>query len=416
MNPRRSLVPIALTAVLGTLTLGPTAYADPADVSTAVLGFEALEGAPDNVAGEITDALRQRVAATHGYQLVQGKDLVEVKLVFSCPDEAPACMAQAGKSMGAIKLIFGNIKRAGADYEVTMKLLDVNRGAVESWATETIPRRRADPTVFRTLAPGWLARLTGKGGGSLQIRANVAGAAVSLDGTRVGVTGTQPVVVADVSPGHHEVAVEKSGYTDTKQEFTLASGQSLPLSLALSPVSVEVGTAVPPSEAQPVIVKRPDEAPAPFEPNEGGGSRTFARAGFWVAVVGTFAAAGLGLKFAKDVQQINSDLDQYRRIPVGQPGCPTSSTGYCDTGGNPKMARTPEENLIVQNKQDQGRHSQTLEEVFLIGAVPFAIAGGYFLYKGYLESGNETPTASRGLRIFPAATASAGGIVTEFDF
>ena len=58
---------------------------------------------PDAVAADITDALRQRVAATKGYQLLQGKDLVEVKLVFACPDEAPACMSQAGKEPGGVE-------------------------------------------------------------------------------------------------------------------------------------------------------------------------------------------------------------------------------------------------------------------------------------------------------------------------
>ena len=72
------------------------------------------------------------------------------------------------------------------------------------------------------------------------MRANFPGAAVSLDGTQVGTTGGNPVVINDVAPGRHEVSVEKSGYTTTKQEFTLAAGQSLPLSLTLSPVSVEV--------------------------------------------------------------------------------------------------------------------------------------------------------------------------------
>jgi PEGA domain len=426
MNLRRAPLGIALSAflvtlvsLLGILASEGRAAAEPGDVSTAVLGFEALDGAPDNVAAEITDALRQRVAATHGYQLVQGKDLVEVKLVFSCPDEAPACMAQAGKSMGAIKLVFGNIKRSGVDYQVTIKLLDVNRGTVEAWATEAIPRRRAEPTVFRSLAPVWLAKLTGKGtGGSLAIRANIVGAAVSLDGTRVGVTGTQPVVIADVSPGRHEVSIEKSGYTNTTQEFTLASGQSLPLSLALSPVSVEVGAA--PTETSPVIVKLPGETSEPPSSKPRDGFQTVARAGFWVAVVGTFALAGAGLKFAKDVQQINSDLDQYRRVPCPS-SVPTSSSAVCDTHGNVQQPRTAMQNLIVANKTDQGRHDQVLEEVFFGLAVPVAIAGGYFLYKGYLDSGNETTAASRGLRIFPTASASAGGvsaggIVTEFDF
>jgi len=382
------------------------ALAEP-DAATAVLGLEALEGAPDNVASEITDALRERVASSRGYQLVQGKDLVEVKLVFSCSDEGVACMSQAGKSMGATKLIFGNVKRAGADYQVTLKLLDVNKAAVDAWATETLPRRKAEPSVFRTLAPSWLAKLTGKGAaGALQIRANVQGAAVSLDGTRVGVTGREPVAIADVAAGRHEVAVEKTGYTTAKQEFSLAAGQSLPLSLSLSSVSVNVGN--PAEETPPVIVRKPREAPE--VPNETGGS-SGARAGFWVAVAGTALATAGGLYFAKQVQQINSELDPYRRVP-----CATSPNGGCDLRGDPKSPLTATENSTVRSKMDLGRKDQLLEEVLLITAVPLAIAGGYFLYKGYLDSGGENATSARGLRIFPAASASAGGIVTEFDF
>ncbi|HEY2730819.1 MAG TPA: PEGA domain-containing protein [Polyangia bacterium] len=409
MNSCRSFAGPALFTGLASLLLflgaGGTASAEP-DAATAVLGLEALEGAPDNVASEITDALRERVASSHGYQLVQGKDLVEVKLVFSCPDEGAACMSQAGKSMGATKLIFGNVKRAGADYQVTLKLLDVNKAAVDAWATETLPRRKAEPSVFRTLAPSWLAKLAGKGAtGSLQIRANVQGAAVSLDGTRVGVTAHEPVAIADVAAGRHEVAVEKAGYTTAKQEFSLAAGQSLPLSLSLSSVSVNVGN--PETETPPVIVRKPREAPE--VPNETGGS-SGARAGFWVAVAGTAIATGGGLFFAKEVQQINADLDPYRRVPCA------GSAGGCNSSGDPKPPLTATENATVQSKMNAGKKDQLLEEVLLITAVPLAIASGYFLYKGYLDSGGENATSARGLRIFPAASASAGGIVTEFDF
>src|SRR6266545_2548663 len=223
------------------LLAAPAARAAEPEAPTVVLGLEALAGAPDAVATEITDALRQRVAATKGFQLLQGKDLVELKLVFGCPDEAPACMSQAGKSLGASKLIFGNVKQApSGDYQVTLKLLDVNRAVVESFTADVVPRKRADASALRSLAPSWMAKLTGKGGGSIQVRSNFPDAAVSLDGTRVGTTGAAPVVINDVAPGHHEVAIDKSGYTTTKQEFTLAAGQSLPLNLTLSPVSVEV--------------------------------------------------------------------------------------------------------------------------------------------------------------------------------
>jgi hypothetical protein len=404
----------ALT-VLAALPAGRAAAADPSEstATIAVLGLEALDGAPDNIASDITDALRQRVASTKGQQLVQGKDLVEVKLVFSCPDEAPPCMAQAGKSMGASKLIFGNVKRAGADYQVTLKLLDVARATVESWATETIARKKAESQAFRSLAPAWLSKLTGKGaGGTLQIRASVVGASVSLDGTHVGVTGSGPVVVPDVAPGRHEVAVEKDGYTTTKQEFTLATGQSLPLSLSLSALSADVG-GTPPNETTPVLVHRPEAA---AETSSGsGGTRTMSRAAFWVAVVGTLTTAGLGLKFAKDVQQLNGELNQYRRIDPGKPGCP-STTSQCNLQGDPALPLTDSDFKKQKSILDQGHTAETREIIFLSFAGAFAIAGGYFLYRGYLDSASETNTASRGLRIFPTATASAGGIVTEFDF
>ena len=226
-----------LVLLASSLALGPASRAVAAEAATptAVLGFEPLEGVPDTLAADITDAVRQRVAATKEYQLLQGKDLVEVKLIFACSDEAPACLSQAGKSLGASKLIFGNVKKTGGDFMVTLKLLDVSRAVVESFTTDTVPGGRANATALRQLAPIWLAKLSGRGNGTIAVRANFVGAAVSLDGTRVGITGTAPVVISDVSPGKHEVSVEKSGYTTTKQEFTLAAGQSLPLTLDLEP-------------------------------------------------------------------------------------------------------------------------------------------------------------------------------------
>jgi hypothetical protein len=406
---------VTCLSTLATLAATPAWAADPGDdAPTAVLGMEALDGAPDAIAAEITDALRQRVAGTKGFQLVQGKDLVEVKLVFSCPDESPACMSQAGKSMGAAKLIFGNVKRAGADYVVSLKLLDVNRGTVETWVSETIPKKKAEPSSFRSLAPAWIAKLLGRGtaGGALQVRANVAGAQVSLDGTNVGVTGTQPVTISDVAPGQHEVTVEKPGYTTTKQEFTLASGQSLPLSLSLSPVSVEVGAPKP--ETEPVVVRRPDENEVP-PPAESGSSRSLTRAGFYVAVVGTLASAALALKFGNDVRQINSQLDPYRRFPCSAP------SGLCDVHNNPAQPLSLQDKNIVNSKTNDGNRAQTLQWVFVALAPPFAVAGAYLLYKGYLqatssEQGSEHASNSHGLRIFPTASASAGGIIAEFDF
>jgi hypothetical protein len=406
-----SKVSLASFIASTTLLLATAALAGEADTPTAVLGLEALDGVPDTVAADITDALRQRIAATKGYQLVQGKDLVEVKLVFSCPDEAPPCLSQAAKSMGASKLIFGNVKRSGSDFLITLKLLDANRVSIESWAAETVPKKRAEQAVFRSLAPAWLATLSGKTtGGSLQVRANVNGAAVSLDGTKVGVTGDQPVAIPDVTAGHHEVAVEKTGYTTAKQEFTLASGQSLPLSLTLSSVSSEGSAERAP---EPLVVERP----AGHELPPDGSSRSLARAGFWIAVVGTVAAAGAALKFGNDVRQINSELDPLRRFSCGTS---TDPGAQCGVDGKPAGMLTQPQIAQRNTLTDDGNKRYTLELICLGLIPPFAIAGGYFLYKGYLESGSEKDASrtslNRGLRIFPTASASAGGIIAEFDF
>ncbi len=377
--------------------------ADAGDAATAVLGIEPLEGATDSVAAEITDALRQRVAATKGYQLLQGKDLVEVKLVFACPDAAPACMSQAGKSLGADKLIFGNVKRAGNDYQVTLKLLDVSRAVVESFTAETVPRKQADASGLRSMAPGWLAKLSGKGGGSIQVRANFPGAAVSLDGTQVGTTGGSPVVIPDVAAGRHEVTVEKSGYTTTKQEFTLAAGQSLPLSLTLSPVSVEV-----PRPADTENVNGGGGEPG------GGDGSSLTRTGFWIAVVGTVLSAGAALKFGLDVRDVNSQLDQYRRFQcMGDP----VGTANCDVNGQRATQPLPDDaGEKSQNLTEQGNQAQLLQWVFVGLTGAFAIAGGVLLYKGYLSSEGKQSASNHGLRLFPTATASSGGIIAEFEF
>jgi hypothetical protein len=250
-----------------------------------------------------------------------------------------------------------------------------------------------------------MAKLTGKGGGSIQVRSNFPDAAVSLDGTHVGTTGTAPVVINDVAPGHHEVAIEKSGYTTTKQEFTLAAGQSLPLNLTLSPVSVEVA--------------RPEGAeagggsgPAAPEPSDSGGSRALTRTGFWVAVVGTLASAALWANFGLDIRDVNKQLDQYSRFEC----TPPDSTTQCNTKNQPAPELTTTEKQHVATLTEEGNRDHVLQWVFVGLTGAFAIAGGVLLYKGYLASEGKQSASNHGLRLFPTATASAGGIIAEFDF
>src|SRR6185369_7907041 len=130
----------------------------------------------------------------------------------------------------------------------------VGRAAVDSSTVEKLPvRANGEPNGFRALAPRWLSRLLGRGpgtgaagGGVLEITSNVAGATVTLDGNPVGVTSAhQPLAVSDVAAGKHEIVVQKPGYEPHSQQFTMGSGQALPLSLTLSPAESPAGATTP---------------------------------------------------------------------------------------------------------------------------------------------------------------------------
>src|SRR5947209_6217945 len=90
----------------------------------SVLGIEAQE-VPEQLARELTDALRQRAATVRTFTPAPTKDLTEIKLVFGCVDEAPACMAHAGKTLGADKVLFGSIRKTSAGFKVMLRWLDV---------------------------------------------------------------------------------------------------------------------------------------------------------------------------------------------------------------------------------------------------------------------------------------------------
>ncbi len=139
-----------------------------------------------------------------------------------------------------------------------------------------------------------------------------------------------------------------------------------------------------------------------------------ARVGFWTALVGAATSAALALKFGYDVKSINKDLDALRRYDCGD----RSPSGLCGKDGSPADPLTLSQKTQVASKTDDGNRAQTLQWVFVGLIPPFAIAGGYLLYKGYLdtESNGSSTGASKGLRIFPTASASAGGVMAEFDF
>jgi hypothetical protein len=346
----------ALGALAGLLLLSPAASAG--DVTLSVLGLEPAAGAPEAVATAVTEALRQRVTSSTGYRLVPGKDLVEVKLVFSCPDEAPPCMTQAAQSIGSAKIIFGNVQPVGTDaFIVTLKILDAERGVVESWISEQITKAQAAPVGLRAPVQKWFAALTGQAQpGTLKVTGGVIGASVWLDGIQAGLMGADGLTLAGIAGGQHQVTVSKSGYEKWERSVTLASGATEKIPVQLKAIDgAQAVPLAPDTEPATSVPSENEPAPAAPEPfNQG------SRVGAWAFLGLGLVGVGLGGYSSYKVSSINSNLDPYRYKTLDQ-----NELNY------------------VKNQQNTGDNYTKLQWVGYGVGGAFLVASSVFLYRGY---------------------------------
>jgi hypothetical protein len=405
-NTAWGVLPLALVGALG----GWSKSALAADVAVAVLGVEASEGAPDTLATGLTDALRQRVSSTKGFRLVPGRDLVEVKLVFSCPDEAPSCMAQAGKSLGAGKLIFGSVKKSvGDNFVVTLKLLDTTRGVVDTWVAEQITKTQSSGAALRGPVQKWFATMTGQGGaGTIKVRGDVIGASVALDGTPYGTIGTDDMLVGGVTPGKHEITVSKIGYESVRREVSVSSGETAHLDVSLPRSAGSAPPALLPPPPGSASLSRPvDEAVR----NDGTepASRSALKTATWAVLGAGVVGVAFGVKFGLDVQQINNDLDPYRRFPCG--------AGTCNSMTLPAPPLTPSENNYVTLKKEDGKRLETYQYISYGVGAALVIAGSYLFYRAYIEDDGERRVASRPrLQVAPVLLPGQAALAAHLTF
>ena len=385
------------------------------NLTVAVLGIEASEGVPDSVAAGVTDALRQRMSTMSGYRLVQGRDLVEVKLVFSCPDEAPACMAQAAKSLGASRLIFGSMKKAGSDaYNVTLKLFDADKEVVESWTADQLARAQSSGSALTAPVQKWIATLTGQSlPGTLRLQGGVVGASVAVDGVGAGVMGSGGLTITNVAVGKHEITVSKPGYATAKKSVTLGSGDTREVAIELAaeaPAPAEAAKAETPG-AEPAVAG-PAETVTPEVTSSGsGGSRTGSQVGAWLSLAGGVAGIAVGIRYSLLVIDANNKLDPWRRFVCTKTSTgAVSTTGLCDSKG--KQADPVPDNIAAWMKQtkDNGDRYQIYQWVgYGIGGVLLATSAVFF-YRGYLSHPSGATADARGSSFQFAPVFSPDGV------
>ena len=395
-----------------------TAHAESDGVATAVLGLEGID-TPGGLAEAISEQLRQRVSATHDLRLVSGKDLVELKLVFSCADEAASCIAQAGKSLDAQKLIYGSVKKVGDDFAIWLKLFDVRKEKVETWLTETLAKKETDVPGIKAATAHWFAKLTGRpmNVGAVQITANVYGAVVSLDGVPVGATGELPLTISDLATGKHELVVEKTGHAPDEGAIHGGRRTDRAIQSHASSRSDRRGSA---PAGRPV---HRGPCPKEFRPRRQSESGyRYRRRAFWLSqrVLGHLGGRTRQRGSRREIRPGRGQHQQRSRsVPAVQVHATTTNPmGICDAKGAPATGLGPADLATVASKSDEGHRDQTLQWICVGVGSALGIASGYLFYKGYLDSDDDKgrKEAHQGLRIFPTAGASSGGILAEFDF
>jgi hypothetical protein len=132
-------------------------------------------------------------------------------LIAHCAGD-PHCVADVGARIHADEVILVGISQLG-DVILALQRVEVRSRSVAGRIAEALPAG-AEPSDAMLL--GYLRRLLPpdvfRRYGAIQVRANVSGAAVSLDGKVRGVTPLPALTVP--APRRYELRVSKSGYID----------------------------------------------------------------------------------------------------------------------------------------------------------------------------------------------------------
>ncbi len=233
MQRALTLVILSIGLVVG---LAPrTAAAGPGKPSIAILGLEVIDsgGGLDEkstkVAKDLTDALRGRATVGTGpFTLAAGsdKDLLEMKMLSSCDNEATACMAAIGLELAADKLLYGKVEKQAAGYQITLRLLDVASKSNEKTTTDVIPAAETGSAEMQRWGKQLYNRMSGASDqGSLVVKANVDRGTIYLDkvvkGSLVGGTAR----IAGLTAGTYNLSIEAEGKLRYDARVTVNGGE-----------------------------------------------------------------------------------------------------------------------------------------------------------------------------------------------
>ena len=410
---KRALV--LLVTLIG-LAVARPALAKP---SIAVLGLEVVEESdtPDAKAAAfaeaLTEALRQRARLGTGpFTLAAGSDknLIEMNLLSGCDSEANGCMAAIGAELAADRLLYGRIQKNGSNYQISLKLLNVDTKSIERTTSDLAPVGESSTANLSALGKKLYAKITGVSNqATLIVKANVATGSVSLDGEPKGQLVGGALRIEGLAAGDYKLTVESECYLSHEGKVSVEGGRDV-----TEPVELEKNAAGDCGgtdngnrdngnrdnghrDSRRII-----SGGVSLDERPGGG----ARAMFWATAAVTAVGAGVwGYGYFGMIGKAQDNLVNAENGDGDKNVCEGTSrdryTADCDKG-------------------DRGR-------LFTQIGIPITIvagaAAGYFFYRGYVSApkANERALNARNprrnnLSVAPVVTATTVGGVLHLEF
>jgi hypothetical protein len=419
MHPRTVIQLLASLAALA--SLAGVAEAKP---KIAVLGLEVIDDgtmdAQTTSTGKLfTDKLRleaSRPASPYELAPNSRKDLLEMKLLSNCSDEARPCMAQIGKELGAERLMYGKIERRKDGYHIALKLLNTGTREMERVSEVAVPFREQTPDRIGKYASLAYKKMMGQPlEGSVLVRvSNADKGTVYIDGQIKGSLAAGSAKILGVTEGARSLSVEAAGFDRHDRQIMVTASEELAVDVALT------------ARGQ----------------GRGGGGRPggTSRALFWTSATLTVASGAgwtvMGLRVIdkeNDKERIidpsSNRLSEAEHMFKNQERFRISDTKF-DACGAAREALTTAEHMnsegfaALKSACDDGKSAALITNVLIGTSVVAAAAATWFYYKGYVapKSSGAERTAGKGesdkarVRVDPAIGPGlvGAGLTVEF--
>lgn len=370
----------ALPFALLVLLTASHAFAKP---KVAVLGLEvtgAIDQTSTTVAHDLTEGLRSRAKAGNGPYLLapnSDRELIDEKLIKMCDNEAPACMSEIGKDIGADILIYGKVEKEGAGYRATLHVLDVKKKAPTNEQTVNVPSG-ANGDAVRNIGKKAYGDLVGGpvsvAGATLIVKSNAQTGTVYV-GDEEKAQLSDGMATLSLPEGRHTVAIESQGYERKETSVLLNANDTVTEMFTLSA--------------------------------RGGGGGKGKGFNVWIPVFGVTAAAALGFAGFSVYSMSQADTEGGFVMGTNAQG-QVISDADCGETGNTFVSGAEHFDEACRHDKNNWTYG------FVAGGVGVvAVIAGYMAFvRGGKESSSETAskrTPKRSIAITPVFTPDGAG-------